>query len=96
MVIEYANFIFIINSLNILKKILVKTKLNIVIEYKEEGYYIIKDFKVININKYNVSYKLYSFNNNSLIISLSRLINIPEITTKNSIYIYNLKLELIY
>ena len=96
MVIEYANFIFIINSLNILKKILVKTKLNIVIEYKEEGYYIVKDFKVTNINKYDVSYKPYSFNNNSLIISLSRLINIPEITTKNSIYIYNLKLELIY
>jgi hypothetical protein len=95
-VIEYANFISIINSLNILKKILAKTKLDIVIEYKEEGYYIIKDFKIININKYNISYKPYSFNNNSLIIDLSRPINIPKITTKNSIHIYNLELELIY
>ena len=94
MIIEYTNFISIINSLNILKKILAKTKLSIVIEYKEEGYYIIKDFEVTNINKHDVSYKPYSFNNNSLIISLSRPTNIPKITTKNSIYIYNLKSEL--
>jgi hypothetical protein len=94
-VIEYANFISIINSSNILKKILAKTKLGIVIEYKEEGYYIVKDFKVINVNKYNVSCEPYSFNNNGLIIGLSRPTNIPEITTKNGVYICNLELELV-
>lgn len=41
-IINYANFIIVINLFKKLKKVSKKTRLNIVIKYKEEGYYLIK------------------------------------------------------
>ena len=40
-IIKHANFIIVTNSSNKAKKILVKTRLEIVIEFEEKGYYLI-------------------------------------------------------
>ena len=40
-IIEYVNFVVVINPSNKAKKIPVKTRLGIVIEFKEEGYYLV-------------------------------------------------------
>jgi hypothetical protein len=40
-IIEYINFIIVINSSNKVKKILVKTRLKIIIKFKEKGYYLV-------------------------------------------------------
>jgi hypothetical protein len=40
-IIEYVNFIIVINPSNKAKKVPIKTRLRIVIEFKEEGYYLI-------------------------------------------------------
>jgi hypothetical protein len=40
-IIKYINFIIVINSFNKAKKILVKTRFKIIIEFEKEGYYLI-------------------------------------------------------
>lgn len=41
-IIDYTNFIAVINLFKKLKKVYKKTRLSIIIKYKEEGYYLIK------------------------------------------------------
>jgi hypothetical protein len=43
-IIKHVNFITITNPFNKLKTILTKAKLSIIIKYKKEGYYYIKEF----------------------------------------------------
>ena len=38
---KYINFIIVMNSSNKIKKILVKTRLEIIIKFEEKGYYLI-------------------------------------------------------
>ena len=45
-IINYANFIAITNFFNKLKKVLAKVKLSIITEYKEDGYYQVKELKL--------------------------------------------------
>jgi hypothetical protein len=40
-IIEYVNFVIVINPSNKAKKIPIKTRLGIVMEFEEEGYYLI-------------------------------------------------------
>ena len=40
-IMKYINFIIITNSSNKVKKILIKTKLRIIIEFEKKGYYLI-------------------------------------------------------
>ena len=40
-IIKYINFIIVTNSSNKVKKILVKIRLGIVIEFEEKGYYLV-------------------------------------------------------
>ena len=94
-IIEYANFIIIINLFNKLKKVFIKAKLNIITKYKEEGYYLVKEFiaieDTIQVNEYSKTFTPYAFDNNNLIIGILKLINILKIIANNRVYIYNLE-----
>ena len=45
-IINYANFVAITNFFDKLKKVLVKVKLSIITEYKEDSYYQVKELKL--------------------------------------------------
>jgi hypothetical protein len=50
---------------------------------------VIKD--AIQVNEYRGAFTPYTFDNNSLIIGILKLTNIPEIIANNKVYIYNLE-----
>ena len=45
-IIDYTNFVAIINFSNKLKKVLAKVKLSIITKYKEDSYYQVKELKL--------------------------------------------------
>jgi hypothetical protein len=74
--------------------VFIKAKLNIITEYKEEGYYFIKEFITIKeaiLDKYSEDFALYAFTNNSLMIKILKLTNVLEIIINNKVYICNLE-----